>query len=129
MTASRRLAIEPLPAMIPLDDQKRIIELYQKGGSMMSVAKATYYGQTTVRNVLIRNGVQPRPRGAYRPWSPSHISTEEKLKRCQLYGRGLSIDEVAEACGVTKHAIQETLRSEGVKMRPQGPNLRWQRKG
>lgn len=111
---------------VPPAEQDKIVELYRHGGTLRSVAAATFWSRSEVRRVLIANGVTPRSRlGDFRP----KITTEETLRRTQLYGRGLSIAEVAEVCGVNREAIRQTLKREGVKIRPTGLNRRHWRTG
>lgn len=118
---------ERLRTRVPLDEQPRMVELYRKGHSMKRIAELTWWGETTVRRVLLANGVTLRPPGTGRPSSPSHIDVDERLKRTALYGRGLSLEEVAAACGVTREAVRQTLLREGVALRGK-TNLRWQRR-
>jgi hypothetical protein len=108
------------------DEQAVIVHLYEhKGGTLKSIARDTFWSQSQVRRVLLANGVQLRQQGGH--FGPK-ISTEEALRRTQLYGRGLSIDEVAEACGVTSEAIRQTLVREGVMRRaPHVNTKRWRR--
>jgi hypothetical protein len=112
--------------LVPRDEQDTIVRLYRRGGTFASVARETYWSKSQVRRVLLANGVALRPPGG-RP-GPK-LSVEETLRRTQLYGRGLSIDEVAQVCGVTRVSIQQTLKREGVHLRPVGVNRRWERRG
>lgn len=108
------------------DEQAEMVRLYARGGTLASVALATFWSKTEVRRVLLANGVQLRAHGLGR--SRPGISPDEALRRTQLYGRGLSIQEVADVCGVHRSAILATLKREGVRMRPQGVNQRWARR-
>lgn len=108
------------------DEQDAIVAAYRhKGGTLESIARDTHWSKTQVRRVLLANGVQLRERlGDFRP----KISTDESLRRAQLYGRGLTIAEVAATCGVTNEAIRQTLKREGVERRAVGVNSkRWRR--
>jgi AraC-like DNA-binding protein len=108
------------------DEQDAIVRAYRhRGGTLASIARDTHWSKTQVRRVLLANGVQLRERiGDHRP----KISSDEALRRTELYGRGLSIADVAEACGVTCEAIRQTLKREGVKPRARGVNTkRWRR--
>lgn len=108
---------------VPLDDQQRIVELYNRPrASLRSVAAATNWSETTVLRVLRAHDVVMRPQGSSHPL----LSTEEQLRRTQLYGRGLSLEEVAELSGVTREAIRQTLIRNGVRIRGKA-NLRWTR--
>ena len=120
---ARTHADAPSRLFVPPDEQAEIVRLYRRGGTLKSVAADTFWSKTEVRRVLLANGVQLRPRGTYGP----KISSDEALRRTQLYGRGLSIDEVAAACGVSRVAITQTLKREGVRIRPVGVNRRWER--
>jgi hypothetical protein len=111
---------------VPPEDQALIVETYRRGLSLKRTSEATFWSQTVVRDVLLANDVQLRPPGTGRPRSPQHITTEERLKRAQLYGRGLSLKEVAEACGVTYEAVRQTLVGLDVPRRDK-TNLRWAR--
>lgn len=122
----RRHGDQRLRVRVSLDEQARIVALYRKGHSLKRIAVLTWRGKTTVRRVLLANDVTLRPPSTGRPGSPL-LSIDEKLKRTALYGRGLSLEEVAAACGVSSEAVRQTLLREGVKLR--GPaNLRWQRR-
>jgi transposase-like protein len=55
-----------------------------------------------------------------RPASRRRILKAEKAKMVELYQAGLSAIEVAEAVGVAKSSVLQTLRSAGVPARPVG---------
>jgi AraC-like DNA-binding protein len=114
-----------MSTIVPPEDQDRIIGLYKRGLTIRQVAQEVHWGPTTVQAVLQlnRHRVHIRPaRGIFR-----RITVEEELKRAQLYGRGLSIKEVADVCGVHHSAVRASLIRAGVAMRPQGRNLRFDR--
>jgi hypothetical protein len=91
---------------VPPDDQAAIVTLYADPRmSIRKVAARTHWSQTTVRRVLVANGVQLRGQGH----SMSRLTVNEQLKRSELYGRGYSISEVAKMCGVTYEAVRTTL--------------------
>jgi predicted HTH domain antitoxin len=111
---------------VTLEEQARIVELYnQRRASLRSVAEAAFMSPTEVRRVLIANDVPLRPPGS--AYQPRKITVDEELQRTHLYGLGLSLDEVAELVGRHREAVRESLRRAGVKLRPRGPNRRWER--
>lgn len=108
---------------VPPEDQETIVRLYNRPrASVRSVAQETHWSQSTVLRVLRAHGVEMRPMGSAHP----KITSDEQLRRAQLYGRGLSIEEVAEVCGVTYEAVRQTLVRLGVPRRSRA-NLRWTR--
>lgn len=119
LDAAERMQIEP-------ELQAQIIRLYRSGKSYATIGREAFVGPTTVRRVLLANGVQPRQPGPSR--IPAKLSADEQLKRTMLYGRGYSIHEVAAMCGVSYTAVRATLARAGTQLRPSGPNLRWQRR-
>lgn len=125
LPAHARLHGDPrLRLSVPLEEQAEIVRLYNRPrSSLRKVSAQTFWSQSVVRDVVIANGVALRPVGSSFP----RISADERLKRAQLYGRGLSLEEVARACGVTREAVRRTLAELEVPMRPRGSNLRWQR--
>jgi len=109
---------------VPLEQQDEIVRLYnQRGGSLATVAAQTFWSQGTVLDVLRANGVPMRSQGS----AHRKISVEQELERCELYGQGLSIHEVADRVGVTYEAVRQTLVRSGREIRRQGDNLRWKR--
>ena len=104
---------------VDAETQARMVRMYvHEGGTLRSVAEATFWSQTQVRRVLLANGVQLRARGAASLMARGRqISNDEVLRRTSLYARGLSLQEVANVCGVTLTAVHNTLKREGVPRR------------
>lgn len=107
--------VERLP--MPLDEQLRIVALYERPrASFASVSAATFWSKTEVRRVLLAHGVELRKPGS--AVLPRKISVADELQRTQLYGQGHSIEEVAAIVGRHRTAVHESLKRAGVKLRP-----------
>lgn len=106
---------------IPAETQAAMVRAYNRPrATLAEVAAAFFCSPLTVRRVLAANGATPRPRGH---GGTPRISVEEELRRTQLYGRGLSIADVAEIVGRSSTAVVATLQRAGVKMHPVGVNV------
>lgn len=83
--------------------------------------------QTTVRNVLIRNEVEIRPRKGQ---MHQKLSDAEFDRTRQLYESGLTQQEVAEVLGITPGAVLWRLRRAGVPRRDKGESIRrgWEKR-
>lgn len=109
--------------IVPAEEQQQIVRLHRRGKSYAAIGRETFYGASTIRRVIVAHGERTRKPGGRRPWLPA----DETLRRTELYGRGHSILEVAEICGVSYAAVRNTLLRNGVAIRPAGVNLRWAR--
>jgi hypothetical protein len=99
---------------VPMDEQLEIVKLYnQPRMSLSKVAAVTHWSETTCRRVLLAHDVSLRGTG----YSFPRIGVNEQLKRTELYGRGYSVAEVADLCGVTYEAVRQTLVRMGVPRR------------
>lgn len=108
-----------VPTVAP-DVQEAIVRAYNRPrATLRGVAAAFYCSAGTVTRVLEIHGVDTRPRGHY--GSP-RLDVGEQLLRTQLYGQGLSLAEVADVVGCSPSSVAETLRRNGVRLRPVGVN-------
>jgi lambda repressor-like predicted transcriptional regulator len=110
---------------MPPEIQDEVVRLYARGRTIRQIAAVTFYAPTTVRSVLQANNVKIRPRAGY---PTRKISNEEILRRCELYGRGLSLSEVAEVCGCAVSSVHETLKRAGTPRRSLSESNRLSRK-
>ena len=110
---------------VPAADKAAMAALYARGGTIRSVAAETYWSRTTVRRALLEQGVKLRPRSSWR--RDARRDNDAFLYTAQLYGRGLSMQEVSEIVGVKRSTVRYRLIQMDVKIRPQGANLRWAR--
>lgn len=112
--------------IVPAEDQERIIRLYAKGWPMAAISREVFWSRTSIRAVLLSNGVRVRRQGGN---IHPQITVDEQLKRATLYGQGYSLSEVAELCGVHTSTVHDTLVRLGTprRSRADGNRLRWQR--
>ncbi len=100
-------------------EQQQILDLYARGLTMKQVAQEIPCSMSTVWRYLHRHEAKVR-----QPWRgslPLHgVSGEEQLRTAQLYGRGLSMKEVAAIMNVSIGTVHNRLRRLGVKSRPMG---------
>jgi len=108
---------------VPLELQAQMVRMHRAGKSYAAIGAELFYGASTVRRVMVANGIPGRKPGGRRPYLPA----DEALRRTELYGRGYSILEVARICGVSYAAVRNTLLANDVRIRPAGANLRWAR--
>jgi DNA-binding CsgD family transcriptional regulator len=114
----------PYVRLLPTaDEQGAMVKAYQHGQSLAQIAATMFWSTTEVRRVLLLNDVTLRNVGS----AHRKISPEQVAERVRLYASGLSLEEVAAACGVTREAVRHTLRRAGVTVRRRGPNRRWER--
>lgn len=98
---------------VPRVEQEEMVRLYGRH-TIAEIAAITFWSHTEVHRVLTANGVRFR---SQIPRRNPQITSEEVLRRCELYGRGYSLTEVAEMRGVTPTAIAHTLRRAGTPTR------------
>lgn len=99
---------------VPLELQAEMVHLYRAGYSMERIGRDLFWSKTTVRMVLLANGVTLRRRGGF---NRRQITAEEQLRRAQLYGQGYSLSEVAEMCGVALSTVHYSLQVLGTPRR------------
>ena len=112
---------KPRVPTIPLDMQLAMVRAYNRPRAKLDDVAAQFFcSRQTVQRVLALHDVTLRPTNHY---GTPRIDVDERLRRTQLYGRGLSLLDVANVVGRHPSAVLDTLRREGVRMRPQGVNL------
>lgn len=105
---------------IPLDTQLAIVRAYSRPrATLRGVARQFYVSQGSVSRVLAIHDVDVRPRGHY---GTPRLDVGEQLLRTQLYGQGHSLARVGELVGRSPSTVAETLRRNGVRLRPVGVN-------
>lgn len=97
-------------------EQDEVLALYRRGLTIREVAQRVYWSATAVRNVLVVNGEPRRQRGSRAPM----LATEEKLRTSQLYGAGLSMQELANLLGLHVSTVHRRLHRFGAITRPVG---------
>lgn len=102
-------------------EELRIIELYEAGWSIRVVSEMTGRSQTTVWNVLDRNGIERRAR---KGTTHQKLPDSEFEKTRLLYESGMPISHVARHLGRTHGAILWRLRRSGVELRPRSEVIR-----
>jgi AraC-like DNA-binding protein len=114
----RRTHDDPLSLLAATPEQVEEITRLYVNHNMLEVARMTHWSISTVQRVLERAGVQVRPRHLVR--YPRHVDNETLLKTAQLYGYGLTMDEIAGLMGCTRSTVCRRLHSVGTKTRPPG---------
>jgi hypothetical protein len=106
---------------VPPDVQAAIVRAYNRPrATLRGVAAEFYVSQGSVSRVLEIHGVDVRPRGHY---GTPRLAVDEQLLRTQLYGQGHSLAGVAAIVGRCPSSVADTLRRNGVRLRPVGVNL------
>lgn len=104
------------------EEQAEIVRLYKRGHSLQRISDEHYFARSSVRRVLVANGIAMRPQGG--PHPAQRLSAEETLKTAELYGKGLSMAELAEVLGLSISAVHRRLHVIGVKIRKRGGDHR-----
>jgi hypothetical protein len=100
--------------------QEAIVRAYSKPRATLAKVAAEFFcSAQTVAHVLEAHDVPLRPRGH---WGTPRLDAGEHLLRTQLYGQGLSLARIAEVLGISPSSVAETLRRNGVRLRPVGVN-------
>ena len=100
---------------------RQIVEAYNAGASTVTIGKRYGLGSSSVRNILLRNGVTMRTRSAAanldQPSPHVHDSDLPSEKIILEYTSGTSAATLAEAYDVTSATILWILRRHGVEVR------------
>jgi len=100
--------------------EARVIQMYQAGSSLISIARKVGVNEKTARHVLRRAGIPLRGRAGHRKL----ILNETELGLLiEKYGNGASTMELAEEYGVTAGTVAHRLVSTGVELRKPGFQL------
>ena len=99
------------------EHDEEIIELYEAGWSLASIAEHICWSKAFVRNRLVRHGVQLRARGGNR----RHVASTDIAKTIFLYREcGYSLEGVATVQGLSRSGVRRRLVAAGVDLRPRG---------
>jgi DNA invertase Pin-like site-specific DNA recombinase len=101
----------------------QILQMYQQGESIKSLAERFNLSDTTVWNYLVKAGCQTRSRGgsgARRGLGAQAFTLEEKEQICTSYKSGLSTLEIGKQFGSDHSTIAKVLRACGIELRPKG---------
>lgn len=99
---------------VPVATQREMVALYATGKSLRAVAAELHWSKTTVKNVLISNGVSLRLRGG---GPPRKLTDEEIYAAAELYQAGLSLNEVGRRMGLYDTAVMRRLKHAGIPTR------------
>jgi DNA-binding NarL/FixJ family response regulator len=105
-----------------VEQQAEIVRLYKRGYSLQRIADEKFFARSSVRRVLIANGIAMRPQGG--PHPAQRLSAEDTLRTAELYGKGLSMAELAEVLGLSISAVHRRLHVIGVQIRKRGGDHR-----
>lgn len=106
-------AYEMKPRALPVEKEDEVIQAYQAGASLEVLALARGLGcsPVTVRNMLVRRGIQRRPCGVpARPAAPTkqRSSCGKKLPRAAFYREGIRTSE-CRSCVLKKNRAKYVL--------------------
>jgi hypothetical protein len=107
---------------IHTDDQVReMAEKYRAGASLPQLAREYGGSHVTIRNVLVRNGVETRKpgRSAWR-----HFTPEEQAEIVRSWHAGESQSSIAKRLAVTQPIVSKFLVSNGIEPVHRPRNLR-----
>jgi transposase len=109
-------------------ERRDIARLYTEGLSLPAIGRRKFCSGSTIRRVLVLEGVTLRRSGGVRGAPRVDNLTQEQLDECvELYRSGLSATEVAEKIGVHAGTVYYRLRQAGVpvRARPEAQRLRY----
>jgi transposase len=115
---------DPLSLLVATPEQVEEIQRLYLRHSMKEVAELTNWSIATVQRVLEKSGAKRRP--AHAVLRSRRVDNETLLKTAQLYGRGLSMDEVADLMDCTRSTVCRRLHSVGATIRKRGGRPRAQ---
>ena len=98
---------------ISTEDAKNICKLYAEGKSTVEIGRIYKKSPTTIRQSLLRNGVQLRSIKEAR----GSISEKEHKKISELYLGGESLASIARTYGCTSGPIRKIIESLGIENR------------
>lgn len=101
----------------------QVAEEYEAGAKLTDLAAKYCTSHVTIRNYLVKQGVQLRPSGVSPFWTD-----ERKAEAARRYLAGESQQAIADSWGVAQAQVSTMIRSQGVSTRkPQwhGDNPRW----
>jgi DNA invertase Pin-like site-specific DNA recombinase len=93
------------------NDQRRIVDLYEKGQTQKLIAQYFQCAENTVREILCQSGIKIRTGGYLK------ISPDNYPMIIDLYERGDSTKTIAMRFGCNRHTIQNILNKMGIKKR------------
>lgn len=91
-------------------------KMYQEGHGLMYIATHFYSNNTTIKNILVDNGVVLRNRGGFEIVAPENVIK----KSIDMYKNGKSINEISKFFGYSNTTIRRWLLENGVKLKPRG---------
>ncbi len=91
-----------------------MIRLYKQGLGTNKIAKKLNLGKTTIRKYLLKNKIK------FRKASKEKINIDLHKKFIKLYGRDLSIKQIAQMCGVSFSAVRRHLHKEHIDLKKRG---------
>jgi transposase-like protein len=101
-----------MPRRFTKEGENRVIAAYQSGVSLSDLGRQEGCCLEAVRKVLIRHGVERRPRGA----TARNLSPELREQLIADYKGGMSQIPLSKKYGVSQVSVSRYLRSAGVKM-------------
>jgi len=97
------------------ENSYELVDLYLKGNSVQKIAEMKGVARATILKILHDNGVETRKRSnadlVQNPDSQAIVS--------EMYQSGLSISEIADACGVCRATVKRLLLKEEIEFRSQ----------
>jgi predicted DNA-binding protein (UPF0251 family) len=115
---------DPMSQIVATPEQMaEIVRLYSDMHlSMLEVAARTNWSHATIQRLLAIANVQRRPKHIV--YHRRHVDNETLLKTAQLYGRGLSMDEIADLMDCARSTVCRRLHSVGAKVHKPGGRAR-----
>ena len=92
----------------------QIVEMYLSGTDSMTVGLNAGCDAQTVLNLVRAAGYQTRSPGGVKKNKVSSLPIEQAAK---LYRAGLSVQEVADKCGLDRSTMANRLKDAGVEIR------------
>ena len=117
MGRHRRTHSDPRSLMLPTDEQMaEMARLYQRH-SMREVARLTHWSVSCVQRTLAITGIPIRP--MHTTMHPKRVDSETLLKTAELYGKGLTMEEISGLMGCSLSTVHRRLTVAGTQSRPQ----------
>lgn len=92
----------------------QIVEMYLSGVDSMTVGLTARCDAQTVLKLVRAAGFQTRSRGGVKKNKASSLPMEQAAR---LYNAGLSVQEVADKCGLDRATMTNRLKAFGVEIR------------
>ena len=96
-------------ALLEIEQEKEVINLYQTGLSLEAVGNKFGLSLGSVRNILLHYGKKPRSSGP----KLKNFSQEQIKEICDLYKNGMSQEKIAKEKKTSQTIISRLLRRSG----------------